>query len=89
MLPHLNDQRAHCNMHIHFVVGRQLKLAPVGLNLKHVAFDLLLEHSFNPVCLPLVLLKRLTALGLPSALTQATAPRASRDASDHRSRVRG
>ena len=56
MLPNLNDQRAHRNVHIHFVVGRQLQLAPVVLNLKHVSFDLLLEHSLHPVRLPLVLL---------------------------------
>ena len=89
MLPNLNDQRAHRNMHIHFVVSRQLQLAPVGLNLKHVAFDLLLKHSFHPVRLPLVLFKRLAALGLPSALQQASDHHATRNAPAEEPRRRG
>ncbi len=62
----LYDQRAHSDVHINFVVSWQLQLAPVVLDLEHVAFHLLLKHSLYTVRFPLVLLQRLAALGLPT-----------------------
>ncbi len=51
-------------MHNFFVIGRQLQLTPIALNLEYIALNLLLKHGLDAEGLPLVLLQRLAAFGL-------------------------
>ena len=62
--PNLYDQHTHRDMHVDFVVRRQLQLAPLVVDLEHVTFDRLFKHRLHPDRFPLVLLQRLAALGL-------------------------